>query len=750
MKMLIFNGKKPHGKSQVEGMSIVMKHEIKRAVMALLVAGCLGLPRFASAQAYITNLVCDFSNFNLSIPYAGWVSTSGGTVISGSNGYEVIATGYGSGAYYLPAPMAVPAATKAQLTFKLNTPSAGTYYMGPNFDITSDLTNQVQFTEYANYKGGSTNTVTASLGTLNPANITAFNVEMDPAGYGYTQPYDITFLRLVLLTPITGATPVINWTNPAAIAYGMALGPVQLNATALFAGTNVSGSFTYNPPAGTILQPGNHTLQVTFIPSDRVDLMTATASVDINVIRTSPKPVMMHYMPWFQTPYSLGGSSWGLHWTMNHFNPNLITNGYRQIDSWFYPLIGPYDSIDPAVLEYHVLLMKLGGIDGVIVDWYGQDNYYDYAINDARTLALLNFIQKAGLKFALCYEDATIGAEINGGAMNGITVTTNNAVAHAQQTMNYVQSNYFASPNYLRWNGQPVLLDFGPQYFMQSTQWTAIFSTLAATNQPAFFTLNNLLPPVATGAFSWIGGLSYRNGFQQQAATWPAFISTAFPRYHDIYAQAGGTSFGYQPDDNGSQLTDSLAWALTNNSVLVQVATWNDYGEGTIVEPTVAGVIGCGLVDTNQPTNVYGYTDLGIIQDLRRKYLEAGFPYQTNDLALALRLYNLRKQPGSNPVMSAELDRVFSNIISGNLPVANLQLTGAETSRPVIYNLSVTNGQLQFSVGGFLSAGGIQIETSADLVAWHTNSSVAVGTQPVLFSTSMSSSAAATFFRVQE
>ena len=33
---------------------------------------------------------------------------------------------------------------------------------------------------------------------------------------------------------------------------------------------------------------------------------------------------------------------------------------------------------DPAVLEYHVLLMKLGGIDGVIVDWYGQDNYYDY------------------------------------------------------------------------------------------------------------------------------------------------------------------------------------------------------------------------------------------------------------------------------------------------------------------------------------------------------------------------------------
>ena len=410
MKKLIFNGKKPYGKSQAEGKSTAMKHEIKRAVMALLVAGCLGLPRFADAQGYITNLVCDFSNFNLSARYAGWVATSGGTIISGSNGYEVIATGYGSGAYFLPTPMVVPGATKAQLTFKLNTPSAGTYYMGPNFYFTSDGTNQVHYAEYANYNGGTTTTVTAALGTLNPANITAFNIEMDPAGYGNTQPYDITFERLVLLTPITGATPAINWTNPAAIAYGLALGPSQLNATAMFAGTNVSGNFTYDPPAGTILQPGNHTLQVTFTPSDSADLMTATASVNIKRLSgTGPKPVMIHYMPWFQTPYSLGGNSWGLHWTLNHFNPNVITDGYRQIDSWFYPLSAPYDSIDPAVLEYHVLLMKLGGIDGVIVDWYGPDNYYDYAINDARTLALLNFIQKAGLKFALCYEDATIG-----------------------------------------------------------------------------------------------------------------------------------------------------------------------------------------------------------------------------------------------------------------------------------------------------------------------------------------------------
>jgi hypothetical protein len=115
--------------------------------------------------------------------------------------------------------------------------------------------------------------------------------------------------------------------------------------------------------------------------------------------RAQSKPVMVHYMPWFVSrPYT---GRWGWHWTMNHYNPDVIdADGQREIASWYYPLIDPYDSLDPAALEYHVLLMKLGGIDGVIVDWYGMDNFNDYAVNNQRTLALLNYTRKAGLKFS--------------------------------------------------------------------------------------------------------------------------------------------------------------------------------------------------------------------------------------------------------------------------------------------------------------------------------------------------------------
>ncbi len=66
--------------------------------------------------------------------------------------------------------------------------------------------------------------------------------------------------------------------------------------------------------------------------------------------QTASKVVMVYYMPWFTAkPYS---GNWGWHWTMDHFNPDQVNaSGERQIASWYYPLIGPYDSADPAVMN---------------------------------------------------------------------------------------------------------------------------------------------------------------------------------------------------------------------------------------------------------------------------------------------------------------------------------------------------------------------------------------------------------------
>jgi hypothetical protein len=79
-----------------------------------------------------------------------------------------------------------------------------------------------------------------------------------------------------------------------------------------------------------------------------------------------PRPqFLVHYMPWFESKPVSG--AWGWHWTMNHFDPERSDpTGRRDVASHHYPLIGPYDSADPDVLEYHTLLMRVAGIDGVI------------------------------------------------------------------------------------------------------------------------------------------------------------------------------------------------------------------------------------------------------------------------------------------------------------------------------------------------------------------------------------------------
>jgi hypothetical protein len=458
----------------------------------------------------------------------------------------------------------------------------------------------------------------------------------------------------------------------------------------------------------------------------------------------APKPVMVHFMPWYVAePFS---STWGWHWTMNHFDPNSITtNGQREIASWYYPQIGPYDSDDPAVLEYQVLMLKLAGADGVIVDWYGMDNYLDYAVNNQRALDLLGWTRRASLKFSLCYEDATIKNEINGGF-----IASSNALAHAQQTMLYAETNFFNDPTFFRLNGRPLLLNFGPQYFTASSDWVAIFSSLAPSNSPpAFFTEDNKLA-IGQGAFDWppMGMSQTNNGilttnqlnsyltqFEQKAAAWNAYISSAFPRFHDIYQQAGvQPSYGYLDDNNGLTFRSTLERAMTNSSTIAQIVTWNDYGEGTIVEPT----------------SEYMYRDVGALQDLRRRYLSPGYAGTTNDFSTAIRLYNARHKYAGNAIAYAELDRVFSDAVAGDLLDANLKLGGLESQSPVIYNLSFADNQLAFFVGGYLSTNGAQVQSTSDATFshWQTVADLRFGTNAPSFHTTVSNFTSTVFFRV--
>jgi len=79
------------------------------------------------------------------------------------------------------------------------------------------------------------------------------------------------------------ADPTGSWTPPAPITYGTPLSATQLNGTA-----DIPGTIVYDPPAGTILTAGTHTLTATFTPNDSANYNTKSGAVSITVLKATP------------------------------------------------------------------------------------------------------------------------------------------------------------------------------------------------------------------------------------------------------------------------------------------------------------------------------------------------------------------------------------------------------------------------------------------------------------------------------
>lgn len=348
--------------------------------------------------------------------------------------------------------------------------------------------------------------------------------------------------------------------------------------------------------------------------------------------------VLAHYMPWYETKEVSG--KWGWHWTMNHFNPENLKKGRREIASKLYPLIGPYDSSDPDALECQVLLMKFAGIDGAMIDWYGIEDVYDYAIIHKNTLKMISALKKAGLKFAITYEDQTLPNLIK-----YKKVEEDNAVEHGVSVVNWVAKNWFKDPAYVRLNGKPVLNVFGPQFF-KPDQWKVILQG----HHVVFYGVNDNFG-FADGGFSWPypkGGLANTEDFyENKTKKWKSFMAGAYPRFVDIYEEAKvHDSWGTIPDNDGKTFEKTLEMAVASKSPIIQIATWNDWGEGTSIEPSVE----------------YGYRDLERLQAMAKKSRGKNFAYTPADLRLPVRLYLSRKE---KKISKGKLDLASKYLFDG-------------------------------------------------------------------------------------
>ena len=373
------------------------------------------------------------------------------------------------------------------------------------------------------------------------------------------------------------------------------------------------------------------------------------------------KVILAHYMPWYETPEISG--RWGEHWTgfNDEADPTQIgPDGRRDIWSNYYPLIEPYDSRDPDLLECHLLQMKLAGIDGVIVDWYGLSNAADYPEIHTASRAMFSAAGDMGMKFVAMFEDRTVELLVNTNQLQPSQITT-----HLTQTFQWVAANWFSQPHYHRVNGQPLFMNFGPIFVNDPAPWNTAFAALP--EDPQFHALHNLWTGInADGAFMWVHPDIYNgnpspatikqrlNNLYFSVSGDPAkVIPSVCPNFDDVYIPGG--LFPPIDDRGGQTFQEALEVAMDGPWETIQLVTWNDYGEGTIIEPS----------------REFGYTYLEMLQDARRAEQGAAFTFTADDLRLPATLYALRKE-GTTP--GATLDQIAASLTVGDTDEARAQI----------------------------------------------------------------------------
>lgn len=375
----------------------------------------------------------------------------------------------------------------------------------------------------------------------------------------------------------------------------------------------------------------------------------------VPVAKTNPMKVYMHYMPWFETPATLGPNQWGFHWTFLNQNPNIVdASGKRQIASHYYPKIGPYASSDPDVIEYHLHLMKLSGIDGIMIDWYGvQGTNGDIGSLLNNSNAVIAKVDDFGLKFGVVLEDrfSTVSSD-------NLTPDVNKGKAN----MAYLRDNYFNNPSYIRQNptADPLVGVFGPIRFETPSQWTQILAE--AGEDVEFLPLwyeSDEAGANADGEYAWIyeeesadNHFTHQSNFYRFRADQIGTAGgSAYPGFVDFYEEGGlGQVVSFEIPHNGGQTLAELldlAEMFSNKIQFLQLNTWNDFGEGTMFEPTV---------------------ETGF-EYLKQMQQYTGVPYGEAELQLVYRLYLARKKYAGKAAIDASLDEVSDLLAS--LDIAN-------------------------------------------------------------------------------
>ena len=309
------------------------------------------------------------------------------------------------------------------------------------------------------------------------------------------------------------------------------------------------------------------------------------------------KSVFAVYLDWF------GQSKWTdwAHWEwtgkMPHNPRNFIAADQRDIASINYPLVGPYRSDDPKLIRYHTRLAKSIGIDALVVDWYTYKDTpnTDLAYMDKNFSRMINIAEEEDYNLSVLMEPKI---HFNGWIPHG---SRKESVKAVEDDFRHVLKNYSERKGFFKQDKLPVMFVY-ETWRLTPEEWNYVVEDLEKEGH-YFVLVGDVTDPKYLGPFSslyeWPNydgvakeGDSYHNHVLQNlgktigkrkdvvpsASVWPGFNDTG------VWGWGDGPRILDRKDGDFYQTTWNAA--LNNNPRWLAVATFNDWNEGTQIEPS--------------------------------------------------------------------------------------------------------------------------------------------------------------------
>jgi glycoprotein endo-alpha-1,2-mannosidase len=305
-----------------------------------------------------------------------------------------------------------------------------------------------------------------------------------------------------------------------------------------------------------------------------------------------PRLVLAVHYTWYGTPGGPTGR-WR-HW--NHARLEMprgrvvgfhdprreAAPGRLALGAAHYPLDGPYDSTDVALIRAQLGAAREGGLDGFAVSWWGRES------RDGRALSLLfREARDTGLVLAPYYETGELWRRGAAGVAADLVA---------------LLDRHGTEPGWLRVGGAPVVFLYA-SHRLRPHEWDGVRARLDGAGRRLFlvadvprlewlaarpgwlqrFDALHVYTPVTFLAAGRDLLATYGALAAQARAARRPFVPAVAPGFDDRRIRDPGVAVDRA---NGDTYARTWQAALATDPAWVLVATWNEWHEGSEIEPS--------------------------------------------------------------------------------------------------------------------------------------------------------------------